>query len=88
MGMVSRIFPATLNVKERMVNPAVRQRETIAAIGIMDTPFHTTHIFPLSHMEKGYERMQKIILFLVPNWKTNRNQKIHVRLFRAHHTAF
>jgi hypothetical protein len=57
MGIVSRIFPATLNIKERMSNPAVRQREIIAAIGIMYTPFHTVYIFPLLHMKKGYGRI-------------------------------
>jgi len=77
MGIVSRIFPATLNIKERMSNPAVRQSEIIAALGIMDTPFHAVCIFPLSHMQKRNGRLSQLqaILSPAPDWKTNRCQK-------------
>jgi hypothetical protein len=57
-GTASRVFPATLKIKERMSNPAVRQRETTAAIGIMNSPFHAICIFPLSHMEEINGRMR------------------------------
>jgi hypothetical protein len=44
-----------------MSNPAVRQREITAAIGIMKSPFHAICIFPLSHMEEINGRMRQII---------------------------
>ena len=58
MGAINRSFPATLNIKEKINNPAVMQREMIAAVGIIDTPFHILYISIISHgaSVKNYRR--------------------------------
>jgi hypothetical protein len=64
-GTVSRNFLANLNIKERMSDPALIQREITAAIGIVNAPFHAICIFPLSHMEEINGRMRQIIGYFI-----------------------
>lgn len=55
-GTINRSFPATLNIKERMNNPTVKQRDISAAIGIVNTPFYIVYIFPLYHAVQVYKQ--------------------------------